>query len=139
MFELHEVILKIEEVYDISKKTQYGWDETFEGYKVTTDSQEILVLVSNSQSCCESWGYVQSEDNLDQFIGSGLLNITTTDSALNTKMIDAASNLDCGDIMFVTFHTNKGSFQLAVYNSHNGYYGHTGLIESTQVKETRGL
>ena len=32
-----------------------------------------------------------------------------------------------GGIQFVTFKTNKSVFQLAVYNCHNGYYGH-GII-----------
>lgn len=30
-------------------------------------------------------------------------------------------------IQFVDFVTSRGTFQLAVYNSHNGYYGH-GII-----------
>ena len=33
-----------------------------------------------------------------------------------------------GGIQFVDFVTDRGTFQLAVYNSHNGYYGHGILV-----------
>jgi hypothetical protein len=35
---------------------------------------------------------------------------------------------DEGGIQFVDFVTDKGVFQLAVYNAHNGYYGHGILV-----------
>jgi hypothetical protein len=33
-----------------------------------------------------------------------------------------------GTAYFVNFYTSKGMFQLAVYDSHNGYYGHSFYI-----------
>ena len=52
-----------------------------------------------------------------------------TDTALNTKMVEAKEDIyETGGIQFVTFNTDRGAFQLAVYNAHNGYYGHEILI-----------
>ena len=121
-----EKIIKIEEVENID-----GMD----GYKITTDKQEILVLIDNFQSCCEQWGYMSSEDSHNQFINSNLLNINLVDIALNNKKFDdeIGYGLDEGEVQFVNFETDKGTFQLAVYNAHNGYYGHSILIKSNQI------
>jgi hypothetical protein len=107
-----ETILKIEELRE----------GDYDGYKITTDKRELNVAVNNSQSCCESWGYMSSEDDLQSFVGAALLKIESVDTALNAKS-------DPGDIYegtayFVNFYTSRGMFQLAVYDSHNGYYGH---------------
>lgn len=79
----------------------------------------------NGQSCCENWGYLSSEDDLTQFIGNELIEVKLTDVALNQSKLEDSGYYDGdGGIQFVDFVTNKGVFQLAVYNSHNGYYGH---------------
>jgi len=41
--------------------------------------------------------------------------------------------MDGGGICFVDFITTNGTFQLAVYNSHNGYYGH-GIVVAIDEK-----
>ncbi len=128
-----ETILKIEEIEN-HKLAKDDWN-SYEGFKVATDKQEIFLLVSDGASCCEQWGQIVSEDDLTDFIGAELLNLTTTDIALNTKMAEkqGSNYLDCGDIMFMNLETNKGTLQFAVYNAHNGYYGHTGRIISNQL------
>lgn len=97
-----------------------------DGYKVETDNHTFFVLIDNSQSCCENWGYMTSEDDLNYYVGAELLEVKVTDTALNQKVLTKMSNeyVDAGEIQFVDFITDKGTFQLAVYNSHNGYYGH---------------
>ncbi len=97
-----------------------------DGYKVETDEHIIYVLIDNGQSCCESWGYFASEDDLNQFIGAELREINLTDTALNKEKVEKSDYYDgnSGGIQFVDFITDKGTFQLAVYNAHNGYYGH---------------
>jgi hypothetical protein len=99
---------------------------SMDGYKVTTDKTEILVLIDNGQSCCESWGYMASEDDLSAYIGAELQRVLVTDTALNREAVERSGFYDgeCSNIQFVDFETSKGVFQLAVYNAHNGYYGH---------------
>ena len=102
-----------------------------DGYEVETDKHVFWVLIDNEQSCCESWGYMASEDNLENFIGAELKEVSLTDVALNEQMVEASNYYegdDGGGIQFVNFFTNKGMFQLAVYNAHNGYYGHGILV-----------
>jgi len=101
-----------------------------DGYKVETDKHVIYVLIDNGQSCCESWGYFASEDDLNQFIGAELREINLTDTALNKEKVEKSGYYDgdSGGIQFVDFVTDNGVFQLAVYNAHNGYYGHGILV-----------
>lgn len=102
---------------------------TMDGYKVATDSDTYFVLIENGQSCCESWGYLTSEDDLGYFIGAELKNVVLTDTALNQERVEKSDYYDDdGGIQFVDFVTDRGTFQLAVYNAHNGYYGHSILV-----------
>ena len=102
----------------------YGSD-TMDGYRVTTDTNKILVLISNGQSCCENWGYFSSESDMSQFVGAELLEVNLTDVALNKERVEESGYYDDqGGIQLVDFVTTNGVFQLAVYNAHNGYYGH---------------
>lgn len=100
---------------------------SMEGYKIVTDHHELLILIDDQSSCCESWGYIQSEDDLSDYIGAQLSGIQLTDTALSSEAVTKAVGeygVDSGGIQFVDLVTNRGKFQLAVYNSHNGYYGH---------------
>jgi len=108
-----ETILKIEELRD----------GDYDGYKITTDKRTLDVAVDNGQCCCEYWGYMSSEDDLESFVGAALLRVESVDTALNAKT--EPGELDEGTVYFVNFYTSRGMFQLAVYDSHNGYYGHT--------------
>lgn len=114
-------ITDIEEVFDV----KIDWSNQ-DGYRVKTDHHEFYVLISNGQSCCESWGYFSSEDDLQDFIGANLIEVKLTDVALNQKKVEESDCYsDSGGIQFVDFVTDEGVFQLAVYNAHNGYYGHS--------------
>lgn len=102
--------------------------EQFDGYEIETDKQKYYVLIENGQSCCENWGYISSNDNLSDYIGKYLTEVSLVDKALDTINID---NLYVEDnqIQFVNFKFDDGDIlQLAVYNSHNGYYGHSILV-----------
>ena len=111
------------------------------GFHVITTRQTIKLLIDNSQSCCESWGYFWCNDDVMDFIGATLLGVSLTDTALNTKMIETngADNRDAGDIMFVNLETNKGTLQFVAYNSQNGYYGHSAYVECEQLKHEQTL
>ena len=103
---------------------------TMDGYRITTDKHTFLLLIDNGQSCCESWGYFSSEDDVNDFIGAELREVNVVDKALNVKAFE--ENLpygpDEGGAIFVNFETDRGTFQLTVYNAHNGYYGHEILL-----------
>lgn len=103
---------------------------SMDGYKVETEKHVFYVLIDNGQSCCENWGYMSSEDDLNYFIGSELIEINVTDTALNKKVLTQMDEelINSNEIQFVDFKTNNGIFQLAVYNSHDGYYGHGILV-----------
>lgn len=119
-------IKSIEEVYDVKPKS--SWCE-MDGYKIETENHTFYVLIDNGQCCCEDWGYFSSEDDYRRFINSELKEINLTDTSLNKKVLDEKDiYLDAGGIQFVDFVTSEGVFQLAVYNGHNGYYGHNILI-----------
>lgn len=107
---------------------------TYDGILISTTEQEIFIGVDDNESCCESWGYVQSEDSLDQFIGSLILSIHKVDLALKSTQIALDKIfLDEGGAMFINIETTKGLFQIAAYNSHNGYYGHMAVLVSKQL------
>ena len=131
-----EKILRIEET--IFKTSEKDWS-SYEGYQVITDQQTIKVGISSGQSCCESYGYLTTNDNLKEFEGAELLSISIVDAALNNKKIEELEYLDEGGAMFVNFETSKGLMQLVAYNAHNGYYGHDAVLISKQLNVSESL
>lgn len=103
----------------------YGGDE-YDGYEIETSLHKYSLLISNGQSCCESWGYFSSDNDFHPFIGKTLVKTELTDQALNTKALKESGYYDgAGGIQFITFtFSDGGVLQFAVYNAHNGYYGH---------------
>jgi hypothetical protein len=103
--------------------------DRMDGYKIETDQHMYQILINNGQQCCESWGCFSSDDNTEQFIGATLREVKLTDVALNQRVVEeSAYHEGCGGIQFVDFVTDRGTLQLAVYNAHNGYYGHKILV-----------
>lgn len=130
-----ETILEITDVENILPNGSDRYN-TCDGYKIKTDKQEILLLISNGQSCCEQWGYFISNDDFKDFIGATITEIKAGDTNLNlTKLVDTYD----GDSAFVNIETNKGTLQFVAYNSHNGYYGHSYYIVSNQYKDSGSL
>ena len=98
-----------------------------EGYRIQTTDHTYWLLIDNQQDCCEQWGYFSTNDDPSDFLGKELIEIRLTDTALNTKKVtdELPYGLDAGGIQFVDFVFSDGSvLQFAVYNAHNGYYGH---------------
>lgn len=111
----------------------------YDGYEVVTTEQTIQILIDNGQSCCEEWGYLASDDNLNQFVGASLLDLTVVDEGLNERMVGRSDDLEDGGIVFVNLKTDRGVLQLACYNAHNGYYGHEVHIISREMTVARGV
>lgn len=139
-----EKILKIEE-YEIPADDNH-WNSKA-GYKITTNLQEITMLIDNESSCCESWGYMMTNDDIKEFIGAYIFSISLTDTELGTKNITPKCENDDDDdgddrakhVMFVNIDTTRGTLQFAAYNEHNGYYGHEVEIKSHQLTHTDTL
>lgn len=106
----------------------------YDGWQIITDQQTIKFGISNGQSCCESWGYLISNDTTDEFIGADLFSVSVVDEALNSKAMQDRYT-DEGGIMFVNLETSAGTLQFVAYNDHNGYYGHSAVLISNQLNE----
>lgn len=106
------------------------------GAIVTTTEQTISVLIANEANCCEKWGYLTSVDDPSEFVGAALVGVTITDIALKTYDHE---DLDEGNIMFVNIETDRGTFQIALYNAHNGFYGHEAKVESRELNWSQKL
>ena len=98
----------------------------YEGYVITTEKSTYNLGIDNDGQCCEKWGYLASNDNLDEFIGAEIIGVKLTDNELFT--VDTLPKMYEGDMTFFTVETNKGGFQIVAYNEHNGYYSHDVLI-----------
>lgn len=120
----------IKKITDNGFKTGEKYCQSYDGYIVETDKQKILVGIDDESQCCESWGYVSSIGDDEDFIGAKLIKVEVVDSALDKVKVelDKESAYD-GEAMFVNFETDRGTFQLAVYNAHNGYYSHGVLVK----------
>lgn len=107
-----------------------GGYSSYDGYRIDTSEHSYLILIDNGQSCCELWGYFTSEDDTNSFVGKILVDVALTDLALNNKAVEKSGYYDeNGGIQFVDFKFSDGSvLQFAVYNAHNGYYGHPIII-----------
>lgn len=129
--------------YETFKDVALYPGEGFDGYEIVTSEHVYMILIDNTQNCCESWGYIVSEDNFEDFIGKELISVELTDTALNKDnieniakykekvddIIDCINFVNTGGIQFVDFKMSDGNvLQFAVYNEHNGYYGHSIIV-----------
>jgi hypothetical protein len=129
-------IVGIHEVSNIDPDTLVTDGKRFgmcDGYRVELSRLDYYVLIGNGQSCCENWGYMHSEDDIQSFVGATLLDVKLDGTPLD-RIVDKIPGQDEGGAMFVTFETDRGSFQLVAYNAHNGYYSHSAYV----VRDDRG-
>lgn len=140
-----EIIESIKEVF-----LERPYQNNLEGFEIKTNKQIIKILISPGQQCCESSGYMISEDNPEEFIGAEIKSVSVVEDVTYNKKIIAkldwylhrvvshedgsvCFDYESGGAEFVDIETNKGTFQIAVYNCHNGYYGHDILIKFNDV------
>lgn len=110
---------------------------TYGGISIKTTVQEILILIDEHQQCCEHFGYITCEDDITTFIGATIADVRLTDVACKSILAQLAEyDITSCNTMFVDVLTDKGILQFAVYNEHNGYYGHDILIKSNQLNIT---
>lgn len=126
---MSEKIIRIEET--IFKRNKDDWNQ-FDGFQIITDKQTIKLGISNSQECCEKWGYFMTNDDLEEFEGAILQDISITNTSLNNKKLEERELYE-PDLMFVNLKTNIGILQFTAYNEHSGYYGHDAIVISEQL------
>lgn len=99
--------------------------EELDGVKIDFDNDKSLVFgISHDQDCCEEWVYNSQVDNEDvsNYIGAKIHSIEIVDYYVSTQLEEiGACETDC---YFLNVMTTKGELNFAVYNIHNGYYGH---------------
>ena len=94
----------------------------YDGYRIVCDDgKDVKMGISNDQNCCENWGYLTSEDDLQKYVGAELLSVKVVDEALN---VETCPDVYEGGVTFINVETSKGMFQFVAYNEHNGYYSH---------------
>jgi hypothetical protein len=135
-----EKIKEIKKIYNLTINNR-GLKTTYDGFCIETDKGSIKILIENCQNCCENFGYATCEDDLDYFIGAEVLNVSIVsdeDGNIKTRYIESGIKIPFDYTMFVNVETTKGTIQFAVYNAHNGYYGHRVSIiwNDDTVKDT---
>ena len=126
-----EQITKIEEHHEVIGLSMSG-------YAITTNEQVLKLMITDSQDCCENFGYFISEDDVNDFIGAELIDVKITDTELkegNLKKLELNVESESfeGGVMFVDIVTSEGTLQFVAYNEHNGSYGHEAVIISKQL------
>ena len=127
-----------------------GYDQSIDGFDIVTNKQVIRLWLAGDSQCCESFGYLWTNDTTDEFVGAELRGITRVDTSLNTKRLEALIDddfyernfeewIDSGDALFINIETDRGVLQFTAYNRHNGYYGHHAGVASLQLTEEKRL
>lgn len=105
---------------------------------VLEDNSEIRFGIANYPQCCEDFGFIEASefDDYDKFIGAKVLEVACIrDPKAHFKEIvdlEKDKGFMCLDTEFINIKTTKGVMNFAVYNYHNGYYGHDVVAFYTQ-------
>ncbi len=132
-------IIKIIRFENSMIKGEYGYSN-FMGYEMETDQGFVTIAVDNVSACCESFGAVDNLPNLEYFNGSNIVDIQAVEvnekgewrdsKSLDNKIGDYGEEvLEAG---FIKIVTDKDTFDMSVYNNHNGYYGHEVIVKKTK-------
>ncbi len=84
--------------------------------RLTFSDDSKIRISDEGQSCCER-RYMVTADKLEDFIGAKFLGAEIKDAD------GPNDNCLAHDLQFLDIKTDKGVFQIANHNEHNGYYG----------------
>lgn len=115
-----ERILSIRKIDDFSYRNEYFF-ERMAGYEIKTRYTSVYVLISNTQHCCEKFGYVYTADfDLEDYINTVIKKVVIKRGGF-TEDRDRAE--------FVDIETSIGTLQFCVYNDNSSYsHGTTVLV-----------
>ncbi len=134
---MKEKITNIKEVHDVELKC--GEIYRAEGYLIETEKATYYFLIDQDQCCCESFGYLSTPDDFNDFVGADLLSIkrVTVNDCVKQNDLEERMNqeFDPAQTMFINIETSNGLLQLAAYNEHNGYYGHYVIMGRLEIIE----
>lgn len=99
----------------LNKTIEKVWLEGNELLFKFTDGTN-LKLYDDGQSCCED-RYMRTDDDLSEYEGARLLDFELKNAP------DQEDDYGTHEIQFLDVKTDKGIFQMANHNEHNGYYG----------------
>ncbi len=125
---MKETILRITEVFD-RRRDNTG---TYDGYDVVTSKRTLFLGISNSQQCCERWGYLTTPDDPNEFVGAELIAVNLFGESISGKREQVNFESEDTNAEFINVETDRGTLQFALYNYHNGYYGHTCVVFSDE-------
>ena len=117
----------------------------YEGYVINlSDNSSIIFCIENYSRCCEDFGYFSSECNFDDFIGAELIEfkvVEHNDKGYPSHLVDVARSkrMTIEDCVFLVLKTSKGELDFAVYNCHNGYYGHDVVVRVLKAEDIKLL
>lgn len=80
-----------------------------------------MYLFDDGQSCCEH-RYMVTADDLTEYADAKLLDVKLKDAP------DQEDEYGVHEVQFLDVKTDKGVFQMANHNEHNGYYGGFWLV-----------
>ena len=83
-----------------------------------------LKMWDDGQCCCEH-RYMMTDDDLTYFSGAKLMGFEIKDAP------DGEDNGEVHQVRFLDVTTDKGVFQMATHNEHNGYYGGFWIVART--------
>jgi len=75
-----------------------------------------LRMWDGGQSCCEH-RYMRTDDDLNEYAGATFMDVEIKEAP------DGEDGYEVHEIQFLDIKTDKGIFQMANHNEHNGYYG----------------
>lgn len=101
----------------LNKKIKKVWlDQEANKLRFEFEEGAALHLWDDGQSCCEN-RYMRTDDDLTEYSGATL-------QGFELKSAPSIED-EYGDheVQFLDVKTDKGIFQMANHNEHNGYYG----------------
>ena len=92
-------------------------DGETEELKFTFADGTGIKIWDGGQSCCEH-RYMKTDDDLSDFVGAKIIDMELKDAPDQEDEYG-----EVHEIQFLDVKTDKGVFQMANHNEHNGYYG----------------
>lgn len=107
-----------------------------EGFKITTTNHIFEISIDAGYQCCEDYGYMVTECDIRDFIGSDIKSVEcVVGSDYAKRLIEFANSkeIEVESCCFLIFETSHGTLDFAIYNMHNGFYEHRIYITKTLI------